>query len=178
VIRVPIMRLMLTNLCLCGSSCLAVAQALPPIQQIAAEILTHPNITLADSHVSGIKDSATAKDNITQASKGRPVERSKYGTAPGATVNLGQQMLWGLRMIAEKHKIHVTEIAGGDHSATSRHYVGVAFDLDMIDGNIVSSTNTKVPEIKTMCKSLGATEILGPGDDGHSRHLHCAWKRP
>ncbi|WP_327177138.1 hypothetical protein OG599_18890 [Streptomyces sp. NBC_01335] len=27
------------------------------------------------------------------------------------------------------------------------------------------------------CRKLGATEVLGPGDAGHARHVHCARPR-
>jgi hypothetical protein len=28
------------------------------------------------------------------------------------------------------------------------------------------------------CRALGATEVLGPGDQGHDDHIHAAWPRP
>jgi hypothetical protein len=27
-----------------------------------------------------------------------------------------------------------------------------------------------------MCRSLGADEVLGPGDPDHSTHVHCGWR--
>jgi hypothetical protein len=72
----------------------------------------------------------------------------------------------------------VTEIAGGSHSATSRHYAGVAVDVGTINGSGVSSSNPYQSAFRSKCSSLGATEVLGPGDSGHSTHIHCAWPRP
>ena len=46
----------------------------------AAEILKNGGIELLDFHASGNKDDATAFDNVTDTSKGKPAQRSSYGT--------------------------------------------------------------------------------------------------
>ena len=86
-------------------------------------------------------------------------------------------MLWGLRMIADRFKLRVSEIAGGSHSLNSRHYAGLAFDLNQINGADVSDTNSSIVGVQKMCRALGATEVLGPDDAGHGGHVHCAWSR-
>jgi zinc D-Ala-D-Ala carboxypeptidase len=157
---------------------LGTAQALPPSRTLAIELLKHANVELADSHVSGVKDSATAKDNLVQTSRGEAAQRSSYQNAPGGTVKLYQLMLWGLLKIADKHRVRVSEVAGGSHSKDSRHYKGVAFDLNLIDRIRVSAANKNFESVKTICKTLGATEVLGPGDKDHDHHIHCAWSLP
>ncbi|MCX5339366.1 hypothetical protein [Streptomyces atratus] len=32
-------------------------------------------------------------------------------------------------------------------------------------------------QLMAACKKLGAQEVLGPGNAGHSRHVHCGWTR-
>ncbi|MFE4331834.1 hypothetical protein ACFRQM_21130 [Streptomyces sp. NPDC056831] len=32
-------------------------------------------------------------------------------------------------------------------------------------------------QLMTVCKKLGAQEVLGPGNAGHSRHVRCGWSR-
>ena len=32
------------------------------------------------------------------------------------------------------------------------------------------------PTETSVAPDLGAVEILGPGDEGHDSHVHCAWK--
>ena len=157
--------------------CLGISQGLPSAKQIAIELLAHPNIVLAESHVSEVTDLATARDNIQQTADGKPAQRSAYDNAPGGTVALEQRMLWGLRMIADRFKLRVSEIAGGSHSPNSRHYAGLAFDLNQINGVDVSETNNSVAGVQKICRALGATEALGPGDAGHGGHVHCAWSR-
>jgi hypothetical protein len=66
---------------------------------------------------------------------------------------------------------------GGSHSPTSRHYAGISADFNVIDGVHISAAHAKVPAFKKLCRALGATEVLGPGDSGHTTHVHAAWPR-
>jgi hypothetical protein len=135
-------------------------------------------IVLADRHVSGRVDRATALDNIRDGAAGRAAQRSGYENAPGGEVVLDGRMLEALRTLAKEHSFRVSEIAGGSHSKNSRHYAGVAFDVDQLDGRTVSVANASVKSFMARCRALGATEVLGPGDPGHSSHIHAAWPRP
>ncbi|ASN83218.1 hypothetical protein DFI_18650 (plasmid) [Deinococcus ficus] len=87
-------------------------------------------------------------------------------------------MLYGLLRIADKYRLRVTDLAGGSHEPNSRHYLGVAFDADTINGVRVSKNNPSYAEVMRLCRLYGATEILGPGKAGHSYHIHCAWPKP
>jgi hypothetical protein len=80
--------------------------------------------------------------------------------------------------LAKIYQYEISEIAGGSHSKGSRHYAGVAMDVSKINGQPVSSKNKLVAPFMKKCKSLGATEVLGPGYPGHSGHVHAAWPRP
>ncbi|MGJ8697543.1 MAG: hypothetical protein ACSHYF_14595 [Verrucomicrobiaceae bacterium] len=128
--------------------------------------------------VSGRYDGASAWDNIVRASEGKAVKRSWYGTAPGGYVKLNPRMVKAMKTLArEGYRFRVTSIAGGSHSRSSRHYAGVAFDVDEINGVRVSYNSPYWRSFLRRCRKLGATETLGPGDRGHSSHIHAAWPR-
>jgi hypothetical protein len=145
---------------------------------LARQILADANIALATNHPSGVVDQANARQEVTDTAAGQQAKRSSYGTAPGGTVPLDARLLGGLLALAETYSVHVTEIAGGSHSANSRHYAGVAADINLINGRPVSSSHPDVRAFKQKCRSLGATEVLGPGDPNHDTHVHTAWPRP
>jgi zinc D-Ala-D-Ala carboxypeptidase len=149
--------------------------------QLATQIRDHARITLLTYHVSGISDSAsTARQNIVDTANGGQARTSAYSDVGVTAVNLSVPMLDGMLKLATTYgySYRVTEIAGGDHSSTSRHYVGVAFDVDLINGVQVNSSNPYQSAFRSRCAALGATEVLGPGDPDHSTHIHCGWPRP
>jgi hypothetical protein len=104
--------------------------------------------------------------------------RSHYENAPGGSVYLNTRMLDGMLKLARSYDMRVTSIAGGSHSPDSRHYAGIAFDIDEINGIRVSKSNPYYQSVMQKCRDLGATEVLGPGNKGHDTHVHCAWPRP
>src|SRR5689334_21754187 len=106
---------------------------------LAATMIRSHRITLATSHVSGVRDNATARDNIVDTAHGRRAHRSSYGTAPGGTVSLSTPMLRGMLALRKSFTFRVSEIAGGSHTAGSLHYQGRAFDVDLLDGQAVSA---------------------------------------
>ncbi|MFT6861576.1 MAG: hypothetical protein ACJAVK_000128 [Akkermansiaceae bacterium] len=128
--------------------------------------------------VSGRYDGASALDNINQVAAGQAAKRSSYGTAPGGSVRLNSRMLRAMRDLVKRgYTFRVTAIAGASHSPKSSHYVGVAFDVDTINGERVGYGNPYCRRFLQRCRELGATEIMGPGDRGHATHLHVAWPR-
>lgn len=141
-------------------------------------IQTNPNVVLATAHSSGIGDDATASDNIQDVVEGNDVDRSAYGNAPGGDVALSDEVLTALATLGGEFSFKVSELAGGSHSRGSRHYAGVAIDVSQIDGAVANSRNRSVRPFMDRCEALGATEVLGPGDDGHDTHVHAAWPRP
>ena len=154
--------------------------SLPSAAQLAQQVLNHPNISLwgYSPIASGTSDGADALNNIRDTAGGRPARRSHYGNAPRGTVNLNTTMLQGMLQLANTYHIRVTSIAGGSHSSTSRHYAGVAFDIDKINGTQVNLSNPYHRALMQQCRALGATQVLGPGDPRHNTHVHCAWPRP
>ncbi len=145
---------------------------------LAKKILHNPKISLTTSHVSGRYDDATAYKNIQHAAGGGASRRSYYGRAPGGWVHLDHRMLRAMdRLTKEGFSFRVTEVAGGSHSGKSRHYVGVAFDVDQVNGIKVGWGNPYYRKFMRRCREMGATEVLGPGDRGHSSHCHLAWPR-
>jgi hypothetical protein len=83
----------------------------------------------------------------------------------------------------ELHNTHgftfnVSEIAGGSHSSLSRHYAGVAFDINQLNGQAISAGHPKLSQLLQAGTNMGAQEVLKPGDAGHSTHVHFAWPRP
>lgn len=145
---------------------------------LAQRILGNSAITLATTHSSGNVDNANARQNMVDTAAGLPARRSSYDNAPGGTTPLRPSLLGGLLALAEHFSFSISELAGGSHSPNSRHYVGVAADIHVINGRHVSVSHPDVHRFTDMCADLGATEIRSPGDPGHSTHVHVAWPRP
>jgi chitosanase len=145
---------------------------------LATTILNSPRIKLATVHSSGIADQANARQNIADTAAGGRARRSNYGTAPGGTVMLSQKMLAGMVALAEQYSFSVSEICGGSHNSTSRHYAGVGLDINAVNGRGISASHPDLAAFKARCRELGATEVLGPGVPNHATHVHAAWPRP
>lgn len=145
---------------------------------LAQRILDSAAITLATTHSSGNEDNANTRQNIIDTAAGLPARRSSYDDAPGGTIPLNARMLESLLALAEHFTFAISELVGGRHSPNSRHYVGVAADINVINGRHVSANHPDVNRFTDMCAVLGATEVRGPGDAGHSTHVHAAWPRP
>lgn len=148
--------------------------------KLAQQILNHPQITLwpHSPTSSSSTDGADALSNIRDTAAGRAAKRSNYENAPGGSVYLDTRMLDGLLRLANQYRLQITSIAGGSHSSTSRHYAGIAFDVDVINGVHVTASNPYYQALMQLSRTLGATEVLGPGYPGHDTHVHCAWPRP
>jgi hypothetical protein len=150
-----------------------------PSGNTAQCILNHHNagnITLYPRQVSGRNDGADALSNIQDAAAGQMVQTSSYGNAAGyGPTSLGQSMLDALLELRQGYgySFRVTSIAGGSHSPNSYHYQGTAFDVDRIDGVKINGTTHGVREVMMACTMMGASNVLGPGDGGHSSHIHC-----
>ena len=153
----------------------------PPMserQSLAKGLLADSRFKLANFHVSGKVDNATALQNIQQTAAGSSAARSSYGTAPGGRTMLDTRMLRAMRTLVNSgYTVRVTSIAGSSHSSNSRHYVGKAIDIDYINGVKIGSSNPHYRAFLQRCREMGATEVLGPGDRGHSTHIHVAWPR-
>jgi hypothetical protein len=156
----------------------AVAAAGDDLATLAQRILESPRITLATEHVSGVNDQATVRQNIADTAAGALARRSNYGGAPGGTVALNVRLLRGLLALAGSYSFSISELVGGSHSPNSRHYAGVAADVNQINGSQVRAGHPDLAAFKQKCRDLGATEVLGPGAPGHDTHVHAAWPRP
>jgi len=146
---------------------------------LARRVLNNPKIDLLPKQVSGRLDSASSYHNIASVANGYNAKRSSYGNAPGGETALLNKMLSTMLYLADTkgYSYRVTSIAGGSHSKNSRHYQGIAFDVDMINGRKVNLSNPYCSSFMNSCRAMGATEVLGPGSRGHSSHLHLAWPR-
>jgi hypothetical protein len=146
-------------------------------QELARQIQGDNGISLLDSHVGGQNHpESTARQNIADTADGGAASTSPWSDVGVTKVNLSTALLQGMVDIGQQHDYRVTTIAGGDHSSTSFHYAGTAFDVDQIDGEAVGAGNPKVDQLMAACTDLGAVEVLGPGDAGHDTHVHCAWQ--
>lgn len=151
---------------------------------LAQALLATARISLASTHATTPPDGATAIDNIRDSAAGRNAKRSEptppgSGNPPGGEVALSADMLGGILEMSRTYTFAVSEIAGGRHSSPlSRHYVGVAFDVNVINGQLVSAAHPDFRAFLDACGELGATELVGPGDPGHDTHVHAAWPRP
>lgn len=156
-------------------------------QQLARFIERHSNIRLESRHpFQQIDDDANADDVIEDVASGRKARLSSYddtktGTsgsrAPGGTTTLDEDMLTGMIDASRDYEsVTVQEISGAEHGENSRHYSGLGFDVNRIDGQEVEA-GTTANSFRQACRDLGATEVLGPGDEDHDNHVHCAWPR-
>ncbi|CAL9351575.1 hypothetical protein SUDANB105_00481 [Streptomyces sp. enrichment culture] len=145
---------------------------------LARRILDTGGITLATVHPGGRHAGSTARQNIVDTANGKGALTSPWSDKPGRRVNLDTRMLNGLLKLRTEHgyRISVSEIVGGDHSTNSKHYAGLAFDINHINGRHVGS-GAPHRALMAACRKLGAKEVLGPGDAGHGRHVHCGWPR-
>jgi hypothetical protein len=152
-----------------------------PAYNPAAAIRDIPAIDLLTFHVGGQSDPAsTARQNIVDSAAGLPAQTSDFSHVGRTGVSLDLNMLRGILSLHLENgfNFRVTAIAGSRHGATSRHYVGKAFDIDTVNGARVNTSNPFNQAFKDACRAYGATEVLGPGDDAdHATHIHCAWPR-
>lgn len=145
---------------------------------LAKRILYHAGkISLYNIQVSGRNDGADALSNIRAVAQKQTARNSCYGNAPCGRVRLDARMLEAIVLLRQVYgyNFRVTAIVGGSHSKRSRHYRGVAFDTDTINGSSVRNNRTLARQFMAACREMGATEVLGPGNTGHSGHVHCAW---
>ncbi|MFH9575633.1 GH25 family lysozyme [Streptomyces sp. NPDC017454] len=144
---------------------------------LAKQLLKTPGITFARVHSETRHSGSTAHANITDMAAGKGALTSPQSHVGAKRVQLDARMLRGLLSLRDSHgfRMNVTEFVGGVHSSTSRHYRGLSFDVNEINGIHVGS-GAPHRAFMTACRKLGATEVLGPGHKGHSTHVHCAWK--
>ena len=144
---------------------------------LAQQLLKAPGITFARVHSQTRHSGSTAYANIADMAVGKGALTSPQSHVGAKRVPLDARMLRGLLSLRNQHgfRMNVTEFVGGVHSSTSRHYRGLSFDVNEINGVHVGS-GAPHRAFMTACRALGATEVLGPGAKGHSTHVHCAWK--
>ncbi|WP_374985211.1 peptidoglycan-binding protein [Streptomyces fradiae] len=145
---------------------------------LARQILATGGISLATVHPGGSHAGSTAKQNVVDTANGKGALTSPWSDKPNRRVALDTRMLNGLLKLRTQYgyRISVSEIVGGDHSTNSKHYAGLAFDINYINGRHVGE-GAPHTGLMAACRKLGAKEVLGPGSAGHSRHVHCAWPR-
>lgn len=158
---------------------------------IALRILKTGKVTFALVHCCAPEgysqnDESNPDDNIDDASHELQAQTSPYvyedkEKYPNVSqlIDLDINMLKGMLNLTKKYTFSISEITGGGHSSNSRHYAGIAFDINYINGVYVNDKNTYLTEFRIEAKKYGATEILGPGDDNnHKTHIHLGWPRP
>ncbi|MGI8966979.1 MAG: peptidoglycan-binding domain-containing protein, partial [Limisphaerales bacterium] len=138
-------------------------------QELAEKIRDNSRIYLATTHTSGVIDSANARQTIVDTANGNQAKRSAYGTAPGGSVWLDPRMLDCMDKLegVYGYSYSVSETSGGSHSSGSYHYDGTAFDVYIINGVGVSSSNPYWSTFNQRCRDMGSIESLGPGCPGH-----------
>ncbi len=141
------------------------------------ERFQNQRIDLYPIQVSGRNDGADARSNIADTAMGRQAKLSSYENAPGGRVSLSFPLLEGLTELSNDHTFRITSLAGGSHSTRSRHYLGVGFDIDMLDGQPINANHPGFRDFMAKAREMGATEVLGPGARGHDTHIHVSWPR-
>ena len=151
-----------------------------PLAAAAAAVARNPAIALyTTTKTPGI--GADPASNIRDTAAGLQATLSSGPQLPGGTVNLDLGMLNALNALTRapySYTFRVTALAGGKHEVGSRHYVGTAVDIDMINGVAVDQNHPKYKEFMRACQDLGATTVLGPPTECHEHHVHAAWPRP
>ncbi|WP_326770892.1 GH25 family lysozyme (plasmid) [Streptomyces sp. NBC_01591] len=144
---------------------------------LAKQLLGTPGITFARQHSETRHSASTAHANIADMAAGRGALTSPGSHVGSKRVQLDPRMLQGLLTLHDRYgyRMNVSEFVGGVHSKTSRHYRGLSFDVNVINGKHVGS-GAPHRSLMTVCSQLGATEIIGPPSAGHKTHVHCAWK--
>lgn len=141
---------------------------------MAKDILNDGGITLL--HFCG-PSYASPKSNIKDTANGG--KASAGGGHVGAKkVYLSKNMLSWMRSYGKSNSYRVTTIVGCSHSSNSKHYRGLAVDIDFANGkkiNMTSSGLATARKVMSSCRAAGATEVLGAGDAGHKTHVHCGW---
>lgn len=167
---------------------------LPPVDNIniptgAAKVLA-TQILSKGNKITLLGDTAdptsSAKQNIIDTSEGKSAWTSTRSDVKRQPVAIDSRLLGTILAISELYSIQVNHIAGGDHSSTSKHYQGKAFDIQHRPFE-----PTKARAIMDVCRAGGAYLIIGPCStysdkvckdtgyktrDDHSGHIHCAWK--
>lgn len=139
----------------------------------ASGIQTSEQISLADFHISGKRDEASAADNTQDVVEGSDVHRSAYGNAPGGETMLSGKVMEVVAQLGEEYLFRISELAGGSHSRSSRQYTGQALDVDLLNGAAVSERNPAVESFVKRCRDLGANLVLGPGDPDHATQVRA-----
>ncbi|MFF5924368.1 hypothetical protein ACFY8C_39775 [Streptomyces flavochromogenes] len=144
--------------------------------RLARAILNTKGITYAKAHVGGTDKASLPRQNLVDVSNEHRAKTSPWGHKKGARVALDKRMLNGILKLNTKYhyKIEISELVGGRHSRTSKHYAGRAVDVAWINGRHVGKRADHRGLMKA-CRSLGATLVLGPGDKDHDTHVHCQW---
>jgi RHS repeat-associated protein len=151
-------------------------------QELAQEIKNSGKITFGTLHPSpdsgfSRDDDANANDNINDAAKNEAAKTSPYSHVGSKDVFLSKDMLVGLIKLSENYTFNISEITGGKHGSSSRHYIGIAVDINQINGKKVNSSNSDFKQFMSDAKEIGFEEVLGPGNPDHSGHVHIAMPR-
>ncbi|MET8563755.1 hypothetical protein ABZV75_25450 [Streptomyces flaveolus] len=144
--------------------------------RLARSILNTKGITYAKAHMGRTDKASLPRQNLVDVSNGGLARTSPWGHKKGARVALDTRMLNGVLKLNTQHhyKFEISELVGGEHSRTSKHYAGRAVDVTWINGRHVGK-KADHRGFMNACRKLGATLVLGPGDKGHSTHVHCQW---
>ncbi|WP_299541718.1 peptidoglycan-binding protein [uncultured Streptomyces sp.] len=144
---------------------------------LARQLLNTRGITYARTHSETVDSRSTAYRNIHDMAKGIGAATSGNSHVGYKRVQLDPRMLHALITLHDKYgyTLQISEFVGGVHSKGSHHYRGLSFDANFINGIHVGS-GAPHKKVMTLCTALGATQVLGPGDPGHSTHIHCAWR--
>lgn len=147
------------------------------VADVARAILADRSIIEETTHESGVRDAATARQNILDLAAGRLSRRSSYQNAPGGSTSVDIRLLRALRLMGLRGSVTVSEITGGSHAVGSTHYSGHGLDINVVNGSHVGPGSGYAMAVDA-CRANGASRVFNPGYDpygGHSNHVHCEW---
>jgi hypothetical protein len=100
--------------------------------------------------------------------------------APCTLVSISQSALNGIQILSQGYTFSISEIVGGSHSENSKHNLGLAIDVNMVNGvRVVVMNSTQVENFREAAFDSGAIVVYDPfhdtSDNAHSNHFHIQW---
>lgn len=149
------------------------------IQCLAELVLKNSRITLgANSSTRG----GSPRQNVQDVANGKiPVRGCHHNVNCGLHQSLPAETLQAMLDLARLGSFIVTAIEGGDHSATSDHYAGLAIDLGTWNGVSLSRPNQAHEVARNACISVGSNPLQTFNayhdikEKIHTNHVHCSF---
>lgn len=169
------------------------------VKRIAQLLLEEGRVTFEKGHSSGGIDEANAFDNIKDLAAGNKAKLSDYDNVESfrkrnkhsGETEVSSTLLYVIYKLSKKYTMKISEITGGSHSPDSKHYFGLAVDINYINGQKIgqgkgSAAMSFIPddlilEFEKEAKKHGAYIVLNKfnraEERDHHNHFHLRVKK-